>query len=210
MEFVFTFLEGFASFISPCVLPLLPIYISYFAGSESKKYKAVINSIAFVIGFSVVFIFLAIAANSLGNLIIRSIKYIKSIFGILIIFLGLNYMDIFKFDLFSRFKKVQADVKNLNVAKAFVFGMLFSISMTPCVGTFLTSALLLIATEENLVKGVLLIGLYCIGLGIPFIISSLLIDKLKNVFSFVKKNYKIVKIASGVVLIIMGIYLIFF
>ena len=119
-------------------------------------------------------------------------------------------MNILKFNLFSKFKKYHMNVKNLNFIKSLIFGMLFSISMTPCVGTFFTSALLLIATEEKLVKGIILIVLYCLGLGIPFIISAILIDKLKYVFNLIKKNYKIIKFICGLILIIMGIYLIFF
>ncbi len=210
MEFILTFLEGIASFISPCVLPLVPIYISYFATQDSKKHKAIINSLAFVFGFSIVFIALAVFANRFGTVIVGVTKYIKVIFGIIIIILGLNYMNIFKFNFFNKFKKFQMNVKNLNFIKSLIFGMLFSISMTPCVGTFLTSALLLIATEEELMKGLILIVLYCLGLGIPFIISALLIDKLKNIFSFIKKNYNIIEFICGLILIIMGIYLIIF
>ena len=210
MEYILTFLECIASFISPCVLPLVPIYISYFTGQESKKHKAIINSLAFVIGFSIVFIILAVLANKFGTVIVGLTKYIMIAFGIIIVILGLNYMNILKFNLFNKFKKFQINVKNLNFIKSLIFGILFSISMTPCVGTFLTSALLLIATEEKIVKGITLIVLYCLGLGIPFIISAILIDKLKNVFNLIKKNYKIIKFICGLILIIMGIYLIFF
>lgn len=210
MTYILTFLEGFASFISPCILPLLPVYISYFAGSENKKSKALTNSIGFVLGFSIIFILLAIVANTIGNAISEYIRYAKTIFGIIIIFLGLNYIEIFRFNLFNKLKKFSANVKKLNFIKALIFGMIFSISMTPCVGTFLSSALLLIATEENALKGLILIILYCIGLGLPFIISSILIDKLKNLFNFIKKNFKTVKIISGITLIIMGLYLIIF
>ena len=210
MEYLFTFLEGFASFISPCVLPLLPIYISYFAGSENKKNKGITNALAFVIGFSIVFLLLAIFANRLGSVLAEWMKYIRIIFGVLIILLGLNYVEIFNFKIFDRFKKFQANVNDLNFIKSLIFGMLFSISMSPCVGTFLTSALLLIATQSNMLKGLLLIMLYCLGLGIPFIVSAVLIDKLKNVFSFIKKHYKAIKIVSGIILIGMGIYLMFF
>ena len=210
MEYILTFLEGIASFISPCVLPLVSIYISYFAGQDSKKHKAIKNSLAFVTGFSIVFIILAVLANTFGTIIVGLTKYIKITFGIIIIILGLNYMNILKFNIFSKLKKFQMDVKNLNFIRSLIFGILFSISMTPCVGTFLTSALLLIATEKELIKGIILIVLYCLGLGIPFIISAILIDKLKNVFNLIKKNYKIIKFICGLILIIMGIYLIFF
>ncbi len=100
--------------------------------------------------------------------------------------------------------------KNLNFFKAMIFGILFSISWTPCIGTFLSSALLLIAKEQELVKGILLMLLYSIGLGIPFIISVVLIEKLKEVFDFIKKNYKKVKVVSGLILVGMGIYMMFF
>ena len=210
MEYFLTFLEGIASFISPCLLPMLPIYISYFSGSDSEKNKALKNSIAFVLGFSLIFIILAILSNLMGIFLTQYLRYIKYAFGVLIIFLGLNYMEIFKFKLFSKFKKFNSDVKDMGIIKAFIFGIMFSISMTPCVGTFLSSALLLIANQDSLLKGTILIVLYCLGLGIPFIISSLLIDKLKNVFNVIKKNFKKVKIISGIILIIMGIYLILF
>lgn len=210
MEYILTFLEGIASYISPCVLPLVPIYISYFAGQDSKKSKSVFNSIAFVIGFSIVFTILAILANRFGTAVVGLTEYIKIIFGIIVIIFGLNYMDLIRLNIFNGFIKFQMNVKNLNFIKALLFGMFFSISMTPCVGTFLASALLLVATEKDLLKGILLIILYCLGLGIPFIISAFLIDKLKNVFDFIKKNFKLIKFVSGLILIVMGIYLIFF
>ena len=119
-------------------------------------------------------------------------------------------MEVLKFKLFNKSNKLKADVKDLGFLKSLVFGVFFSISMTPCVGTFLSSALLLIAGEDSVIKGLILIVLYCLGLGIPFIISSLLIDKLKNVFDVIKRNYKKVKIISGIVLILMGLYLIIF
>ena len=209
MIYILTLLEGIASFISPCILPLLPIYISYFAGSKQEKRKAIVNATAFVIGFSIVFILIAMISNIVGNAIAKYIGIAKIVFGIVIIILGLNYMEILKINIFNRFRKSKADVKNLNFVKSVVFGVLFSVSITPCIGTFLSSALLLIASKENIIEGLTLIILYCIGLGVPFIVSAMLIEKLKTVFEFIKKHFKQVKIASGLVLIIMGIYLIF-
>ncbi len=213
MEYLFTFLEGIASFISPCLLPMLPIYVSYFAGEnyENKK-KAVINAIAFVIGFTFVFLVLSILASLGGSIINNYLTYIKITFGIIIILLGLNYMEIakIKFINLKFFKKssgINLDLKNLNFFKSMIFGVLFSISWTPCIGTFLSSALLLIAKGNNLIKGIILMLLYSIGLGIPFIISVVLLEKLKTLFSFIKKNYGIVKKISGVILILMGIYI---
>ena len=208
MEFLFTFIEGFASFISPCLLPMIPIYISYFAGKNDKKIsKILINACGFVLGFTAVFILLAIFASELGIILSENIKYIKIIFGIIIILLGLNYMEVLKINFLNKTHIKKSDSKNLNFIKSFVFGILFSISWTPCIGTFLSSALLMVAKEQEMFKGILLMLVYSIGLGIPFIISAILIEKLKEVFNFIKKNYKIVKRISGVILILMGIYM---
>lgn len=211
MEYIFTFLEGIASFISPCLLPMLPIYVSYFIGEEDKKTsKAVINSTGFVIGFTIVFLILSIFASSLGTLISGNIKYIKFVFGTLIILFGLNYMDILKIKFLNKTAKIDSNTKNLNFFKAILFGILFSISWTPCIGSFLSSALMLIAKEQDLVKGIVLMLIYSIGLGIPFIISAILLEKLKELFTFIKKNYGKIKKISGIILIIMGIYMIFY
>lgn len=208
MEFLFTFIEGIASFVSPCLLPMIPIYISYFAGKDEKKTsKALINSCGFVLGFTTIFIVLAIFASKLGIILSENIKYIKIVFGIVIILLGLNYMDILNIKFLNKTSFKKFDNKNLNFIKAFAFGCLFSISWTPCIGTFLSSALLMIAKQQEMAKGILLMLVYSIGLGIPFIISTLLIEKLKEVFNFIKKNYNIVKKISGAILILMGFYM---
>lgn len=211
MEYLLTFLEGLASFISPCLLPMLPIYISYFMGEEEKsKKKAILNSIGFVLGFTFVFLILSIFASTVGHFISNYTRYIKIAFGIIIIILGFNYMEIIKLKFLNKTKGIQVKSKNINFFKAMLFGILFSISWTPCIGTFLSSALLLIAKEQEVIKGIILMLLYSIGLGIPFVISAGLIEKLKEVFDFIKKNYKKVKIISGLILIGMGIYMIFF
>lgn len=211
MDYLFTFIEGIASFISPCLLPMLPIYISYFIGKDEKKTsKTILNSVGFVLGFTIIFLILSIFASQLGTLISTSIKYIKIFFGIVIIVLGLNYMEILKIKLLNKTNMKTSNIENLNFAKSIIFGMLFSISWTPCIGTFLSSALLLIAKQQDMLKGILLMLVYSIGLGIPFILSAVLIEKLKEIFNFIKKHYDIIKKISGIILIIMGIYTIFF
>ncbi len=211
MEYLFTFLEGIASFISPCLLPMLPIYISYFIGEEEKNSsKKIINALGFVLGFTLVFLILSIFASSLGMIISENIRYIKIIFGIIIIFLGLNYMEAINIKFLNKTKVIDADKKNLNFLKAILFGAIFSISWTPCIGTFLSSALLLVAKHQDMLKGILLMLVYSIGLGIPFVVSVALIEKLKQVFNVIKKNYNIIKKVSGAILIVIGIYTIFF
>ena len=211
MEFIFTFLEGIASFISPCLLPMLPIYISYFIGKDNKNVKkAVLNASGFVLGFTIVFLVLSIFASQLGSLISSYIKYIKIFFGVIVILLGLNYMEIIDLKFLNKLKMKQADTKDLTFLKSILFGSVFSISWTPCIGTFLSSALLLIAKEQDIIKGILLMLVYSIGLGIPFIISAVLLEKLKEMFNVIKRNYDKIKKISGLILILMGIYMIFF
>lgn len=211
MDYLLTFLEGIASFISPCLLPMLPIYVSYFIGEDnSNTRKALMNSIGFVTGFTIVFLLLSLFASSIGNLVVNYIKYIKIVFGIMIILFGLNYMEVLKIGFLNKTHMRNMNHKNLNFWKAIVFGILFSISWTPCIGTFLSSALLLIAKQQDILKGIIMMLVYSIGLGIPFIISAILIEKLKNVFQYIKNHYGIIKKISGMILIIAGIYTIIF
>ena len=158
MDYVLTFLEGIVSFISPCLLPMVPIYISYFIGEDNNNSKkAITNSIGFVLGFTTVFLILSIFASSLGTVLSSNIKYIKIFFGILIILFGLNYMGILKIGFLNKSKVKNMNTKNFNFFKAIIFGILFSISWTPCIGTFLSSALLLIARQQDMLKGIILI-----------------------------------------------------
>jgi len=211
MNYILTFLEGIASFISPCLLPMVPIYISYFIGENDKKNsKVLLNSIGFVVGFTIIFLILSIFASQLGSVLSDNIKYIEIFFGIVIILFGLNYMEILKINFLNRMGTKKFDTKNFNFFKAMLFGVLFSISWTPCIGTFLSSALVLIANQQDMLKGLLMMLLYSFGLGIPFIISAVLIDKLKNVFDFIKQHYDVIKKISGIILIIAGVYIIFF
>lgn len=210
MEYLFIFLEGIASFISPCLLPMIPIYISYFIGENDKtEKKKILNALGFVLGFAIVFIILSIFASTFGTLISSNMKYIQILFGIIIILLGLNYMEIIKIKFLNKAKGIKANTKDLNFIKSVLLGIIFSISWTPCIGTFLSSALMLIAGQKDILKGIILILVYSFGLGIPFIASVILIEKLKNAFNFIKRNYGIIKKISGIVLILMGIYTIF-
>ena len=146
MDYVLTFLEGLATFVSPCLLPMLPIYISYFAGTEQKNVKrTLLNSIGFVLGFTIVFVGFSVLINTVGsNFISKNINILKLIFGVLIIILGLNYMGIFKLGFLNKTKKFKIRIENFNFFTAMIFGMLFSISWTPCVGAFLSSAFLIL------------------------------------------------------------------
>lgn len=207
MQYLISFLEGMITFISPCLLPMLPVYISYFAGGgERTVSKTLKNSIAFVLGFSVIFISMGALAGSVGAFLKQYQTAVNIVSGLIVIFFGLNFLGVFKFDLF---KGSRQDVlkDNMNFASSFVFGVVFSIGWTPCVGAFLGSALMLASQQGHVVTGILMLLAYSAGLGIPFILSAVLIDNLKSAFDFIKKNYKIINNISGGLLILIGIFM---
>lgn len=207
MNYFLLFLEGIITFISPCILPMLPIYISYFMGEKDNRNKALSNSIGFVIGFSVIFTILGAAAGTFGGFIQKYMELFNIIAGIILIIFGLNYIGIFKIPFLERsFKlKNKRNLNKLNLVSSIIFGMIFAIGWTPCVGTFLGAALMIAANSQDTLKGILMLVSYSLGLGIPFIISALLIENLKSAFKFIKRNYKIINTISGILLIVIGL-----
>ena len=205
MEYLITFLEGIIAFISPCMLPLLPIYISYFAGGEENNKKTIKNAIGFVLGFTVVFVLLGAFAGTLGSILVRYSKWINIIAGGIIVIFGLSYMGIIKLSFLTKSSNYEHKQKEPGFLSSVLFGIIFSIGWSPCVGAFLGSALMLAATSQESYKGILMLLSFSMGLGIPFIISALILDKLKGVFNFIKKNYTLINIISGILLILFGI-----
>ena len=205
MDYIISFLEGIITFISPCLLPMLPIYVSYFAGGESDLKKTVLGSLGFVSGFTVVFVALGAFAGSVGGILIKYKTYVNILSGALIIFFGLNYLGVFDFNIFRG--GISAGRKNAGgFFSAAVLGMVFSVGWTPCVGVFLSSALILASRKASTVKGMLMLLSYSLGLGVPFVMSAVLIDRLKDAFEVIKKNYKTVNMVSGILLILIGIF----
>ncbi len=209
MDFFVIFIEGLASFISPCVLPMLPIYVSYFTGKDKDSKRAVINSLGFVLGFTIIFVLLGIFASTLGKLITTNIRYINIILGIIIILFGLNYIGIFNIKILNKSKGIKKNTDKLSFFSSILFGMIFSVCWTPCVGVFLSSALMISATSENILKGGIMLFIFSLGLGIPFILTSVFLEKLKNTFDFIKKHYDIINKIAGIILIFSGIQLMF-
>lgn len=204
MQYLITFLEGIISFLSPCMLPMLPIYISYFAGNADKKGHILSRAIAFVFGFSIVFTGLGLFAGTLSGFLIRYQQVVQIVCGLIVIIFGLSYLDIFHLPFF---KVMQKPASISSIFSALVFGMIYSVSLTPCVGTFLGAALMQAGLSGGAIKGGLLLLAYSLGLGIPFLISAVLIDRLNAVFTFIKQHYKIVNLVSGLFLIITGIFM---
>ncbi len=206
MQYLISFLEGVISFISPCLLPMLPIYVSYFAaGSEDASEKTTLkNALGFVLGFTLTFVSLGLFFGVLGSFLLDYTVIINIVLGGLVVLFGLGFMGVIK-PIFDINGTRQADTENLSFVKAVTFGMIFSISWTPCVGAFLGSALAMASVSGSALQGTLMLLCFSAGLGIPFVLSALLIDKLKTAFDFIKRHYKTINFICGLFLVIIGI-----
>ena len=205
MQYVISFLEGIITFISPCLLPMLPIYISYFAGGgERSTGRTLKGALGFVTGFTVVFVAMGALAGTVGSFLREYQTAVNILAGLIVIFFGLNFLGVFKLNLFrGSSRSVKTD--NMGFFSAMVFGVIFSIGWTPCVGAFLGSALMLASQQGHVVEGMLMLLVYSLGLGIPFVLSAVLIDYLKSAFNWIKKNYQIINLVSGGFLVFVGI-----
>ena len=205
MQYVISFLEGIITFISPCLLPMLPIYISYFAGGgERSTKKTLTGAIGFVVGFTVVFTLMGALAGTVGSFLKEHQTAVNIISGIVVIFFGLNFLGVFKLNLFKGSSR-SVDTNNMGFFSALLFGVIFSLGWTPCVGAFLGSALMLASQQGSVLAGTFMLLAYSLGLGVPFILSAVLIDKLKSAFDWIKRNYRVINIVSGSLLILIGI-----
>lgn len=205
LEYLISFLEGVITFISPCLLPILLIYISYFAGGgERTTSKTLRCALGFVLGFTIVFMAMGALAGTLGAFLSRYQTWINLICGGLVILFGLNYLGVLKLNLFSGMQK-GAKTADMTFGSAVVFGLVFSVGWTPCVGTFLGTALMMASGQGSAMVGMGMLACYSLGLGIPFLISAVLIDQLKNAFAFIKKNYDLINKICGGLLILVGI-----
>lgn len=213
MDYILTFFEGVITFISPCILPMFPIFLSYFAGNrhDNAMNKTLLNALGFVLGFTSVFVALGAFAGAIGGFL-RDYRTIVNIFaGAIIVIFGLYYIGLIRIPVLDRNRHLilKDNGKELGFASSIVFGIVFSIGWTPCVGIFLGSALMQAASAGGSVKGILLLLTYSLGLALPFLLSAVLIDRLKTAFDFIKRNYKTVTSISGILLVILGFMMVF-
>lgn len=203
MQYLITFLEGIISFLSPCMLPLLPVYVSYFAGGgENRKRNTVLRSVSFVLGFTLVFCLLGVFAGALGKLLSAYRTAVNIVCGAVVVVFGLSYLEIIPL---TFFKGIQKQARIDGVLSAFLFGLIYAVSLTPCVGAFLGSAIMLASTTGSVTQGLLLLLVYSMGLGIPFVLSAVLIDRLKGTFGAIKRHYAVINKVCGIFLIAVGI-----
>lgn len=206
MDFLISFLEGIITFISPCLLPMLPLYLFYFAGEEQgSTRKTFRHALGFVLGFTLLFTLMGAFAGSLGSLLHAHQTAVNLICGALIILFGLNYTGLLRIPLLNRTHQWNAEIQKFGFFSSLLFGMIFALGWTPCAGAFLGSALLLAAQKGSMLHGILMLLCYSMGLGIPFLLSAVLIDQLKRTISFIKKHYSIIQLICGIFLILLGI-----
>ena len=205
MQYLISFLEGVITFISPCLLPMLPIYISYFAGGGGRTTGRTLKCASgFVLGFTLVFVAMGALAGTVGSFLQRYQMMVNLVCGAIVILFGLNFLGVVKWNLFGG-SKIQTNTANMTFGSALVFGVVFSIGWTPCVGVFLGSALVLASQQGSALVGIGMLLCYSAGLGIPFLISAVLIDQLKNAIGWIKRNYAVINRVCGVLLIAVGV-----
>ncbi len=205
MQYLISFLEGVITFISPCLLPMLPIYISYFAGGGERNIKrSLTGSLGFVAGFTIVFVALGALAGTAGSFLLKYRTAVNIVSGLIVICFGLNYLGIFRLNIFKG-SSHRMDMQNMGFLSALMFGVIFSVGWTPCVGAFLGSALILASQQGHVLQGTLMLFTYSMGLGLPFILSALLIDYLKSAFNWIKSHYSVINAVCGGLLILIGL-----
>ncbi len=205
MQYVVSFLEGIITFISPCLLPMLPIYISYFAGGgERSTGRTLRGALGFVAGFTVVFVLMGALAGTVGGFLRSHQTAVNIVSGLVVVFFGLNFLGVFKLNIFKGSNR-SVDTADMGFFSAALFGVVFSLGWTPCVGAFLGSALMLASQQGHVAEGMAMLLAYSLGLGIPFVVSAVLIDYLKSVFDWIKRHYDVINKVCGAFLILIGL-----
>jgi cytochrome c-type biogenesis protein len=219
VSLVAAFLAGLVSFVSPCVLPLVPSYITFITGLSFDELTAaetgprvrratLIHSLAFIVGFSLVFISLGATATAVGQFLREHQDTVRIVGGVLIVFFGLYLTGLFKIPALSRERKVHLSGKPLGVLGSVLVGITFAAGWTPCIGPILASILLYASTAKTVGTGVLLLSVYSLGLGVPFLIASLGMNSFLAASKGLRRSLHTIEVVSGVVLIVFGISLV--
>jgi len=210
------FSAGLLSFASPCVLPLVPSYITYITGVSFKKltdaeaasklrWATMSHSLCFIVGFSLVFILMGASATYLGQVLVQYQYWIMKGGGVLIILLGIHFTGVIKLPFLQMEKRFEMKKKPLGYAGSFVVGVVFAAGWTPCIGPILSTILIYASTSKSLATGILLLTYYSVGLGIPFFLSSLAFNSFLSAFDRIKRYMRVINVVSGLFLIAIGI-----
>ena len=213
------FLAGVLSFISPCVLPLIPGYLSFVSGvtldemrgtgaivaSASARRRAVLMSVAFVLGFSIVFISLGASATAIGALLMEHLSLLGKVAGVIIILFGLHMTGVLRIGWLYSEKRIQTGKKPAGFFGAVLVGIAFAFGWTPCIGPILSAILFVAAAQETVGQGVQLLAVYSAGLGVPFIATSLAINKFLAASARIRKHYHTIEVVSGILMVMVGV-----
>jgi len=216
VTFLAAFAGGVISFVSPCVLPLVPAYISFISGVSVDELRGVgqrakilkqvtLNSIAFVLGFSVVFVLLGASATFVGQFLLSKLAVISKIAGVIIVIFGLHMTGLFRIRFLHYEKRFHTESKPVGLLGSFVIGLAFAFGWTPCIGPILAGILLLAGSQETVFQGIGLLATYSLGLGLPFLITGISINSFLGLFHRIKRHFRVIEIISGTFLIVVGV-----
>lgn len=219
VSLVAAFVAGLLSFISPCVLPLVPGYLSFVSGVTldemrtpgsgsivaAARRRVFLSALAFVIGFSLVFVSLGASASMLGQFLMERLNLLSRVAGVVIIVFGLHTMGLLKIDWLYREKRLQTTGKPAGLLGALVVGVAFAFGWTPCIGPILAAILTVAGSQETVGEGVRLLAVYSAGLGVPFLATALAVNQFFAAFARIRRHYHAVEVVSGLLLIVIGV-----
>ncbi|MFC7704101.1 cytochrome c biogenesis CcdA family protein [Plastorhodobacter daqingensis] len=206
-------LAGVLSFLSPCVLPIVPPYLAYMGGISmtdlrgEKRRRAVLPALFFVMGLSTVFLILGFTASAMGMFFLRNQEVFAQVSGVVVIVFGLHFLGVFRIPILDREARLDAGDHGGSAAGAYVLGLAFAFGWTPCIGPQLGAILSLAASEASVARGTALLGIYAAGLGIPFLLAALFIERAIGVMNRLKRHMKTIERVSGILLIAVGLAL---
>lgn len=210
------FVAGLISFVSPCVLPLVPAYISFVSGlsmdqMQSAKGRAetlgrtTVHAVFFVLGFSLIFIALGASATILGQFLLPKVGILSKIAGVVIVLFGLHMAGVFRIGVLNYEKRFHITAKRVGVLGSFIVGLAFAFGWTPCIGPILAAILAYAGMQDTVSQGIALLSVYSLGLGVPFILTGMAVNAFWSVFHRIKPYFRTVEIVSGILLVVMGL-----
>jgi cytochrome c-type biogenesis protein len=216
VTYIGAFVAGLLSFLSPCVLPLIPSYIMYITGisyadllaehpSHIIRQKTILHSLCFICGFTVVFVLLGASATYIGSFMHEHAVMIRKVGGVLLVLLGIHVTGVLHLKFLLGEKRVTITHKPTGYAGSFLIGITFAAGWTPCIGPILAAILAVAATEENVSQGILLLLIYSLGLGVPFFLSALAMNRFLLLFNRFKKHIRTCEVITGIFLIVIGV-----
>ena len=205
---------GIISFLSPCVLPIVPPYLAFMAGSSmeeiksGKSRKVIVSALFFVLGLSTVFMFLGLAASALGRSLLRFQGEMTIAGGVIIIIFGLHFLGVFRIPFLYREARIESGAKGGSFIGAYILGLAFAFGWTPCIGPILGTILFLVVEEGSAAKGMVMMAAYAIGLGLPFLLAAVFINRALGVMNRMKKHLNLIEKISGGLLVLIGVLMV--